>query len=82
MTILPFCGEECDGKIWGRGASATKGPMAAMLWALWELRDRLADLRGSMQGNDKLEELLRESVSDKDKLAKLRGEMGMGGSNE
>jgi hypothetical protein len=35
-----------------------------------------------MQGNDKLEELLRESVSDKDKLAKLRAEMGMGGSNE
>jgi type VI secretion system protein ImpB len=54
------------------------GPLRELL----ELRDRLADLRGSMQGNDKLEELLRESVSDKDKLAKLRGEMGMGGSNE
>jgi hypothetical protein len=35
-----------------------------------------------MQGNDKLEEMLRESVSDKGKLAKLRGEMGMGGANE
>ena len=46
------------------------------------LTTRLSDLRGSLQGNDKLEELLRESVSDKDKLAKLRGEMGMGGSNE
>ena len=54
------------------------GPLRELL----ELRDRLADLRGSMQGNDKLEELLRESVSDKDKLAKLRGEMGMGGSND
>jgi type VI secretion system protein ImpB len=54
------------------------GPLRELL----ELRDRLSDLRGSMQGNDKLEELLRESVSDKDKLAKLRGEMGMGGSNE
>ena len=54
------------------------GPLRELL----ELRDRLADLRGSMQGNDKLEEMLRESVSDKDKLAKLRGEMGMGGSNE
>src|SRR5664279_3661559 len=48
------------------------GPLRELL----ELRDRLADLRGSMQGNDKLEEMLRESVSDKGKLAKLRGEMG------
>jgi type VI secretion system protein ImpB len=54
------------------------GPLRELL----ELRDRLADLRGSMQGNDKLEEMLRESVADKDKLAKLRAEMGMGGSNE
>ena len=43
---------------------------------LLEMRDRLADLRGSMQGNDKLEEALREAVTDKDKLAKLRTEMG------
>jgi type VI secretion system protein ImpB len=54
------------------------GPLRQLL----ELRDRLADLRGSMQGNDKLEELLRESVSDKDKLEKLRSEIGGGGSNE
>jgi len=44
---------------------------------LLELRSRLQDLRGSLQGNDKLEELLRTSVSDKDKLAQLRAEMGM-----
>jgi type VI secretion system protein ImpB len=50
---------------------------------LLELRDRLSDLRGSMQGNDKLEEALREAVTDKDKLAKLRTEMGITeGSNE
>ncbi|HEX3877062.1 MAG TPA: type VI secretion system contractile sheath small subunit [Bryobacteraceae bacterium] len=54
------------------------GPLRQLL----ELRDRLSDLRGSMQGNDKLEELLRESVSDKDKLEKLRGELGKGASNE
>jgi type VI secretion system protein ImpB len=54
------------------------GPLRELL----ELRDRLADLRGSMQGNDKLEELLRESVSDKDKLAKLRAELGKGESHE
>jgi type VI secretion system protein ImpB len=44
---------------------------------LLELRSRLKDLQGSMQGNDKLEELLRSSVSDKTKLAQLRAEMGL-----
>src|SRR3984957_374329 len=53
------------------------GPLKQLL----ELRDRLSDLRGSMQGNDKLEELLRESVSDKDKLAKLRTEIGTKGES-
>ena len=55
------------------------GPLRELL----ELRDRLRDLRGNMQGNDKLEELLREAVTDKDKLAKLKAEMGTKeGSNE
>jgi len=51
---------------------------------LLDLRQRLQDLRGSLQGNDKLEELLRGAVSDPEKLAKLRAEMGLdkGGSNE
>src|ERR1700690_1874026 len=50
---------------------------------LLELRDRLSDLRGSMQGNDKLEEALREAVTDKDKVAKLRAELGIAeGSHE
>jgi len=44
MTIDPFCGRESEGKIWGRGASDTKGPMAAMLTALTRLRDRLPSL--------------------------------------
>lgn len=52
---------------------------------LLDLRTKLTDLRGSLQGNDKLEELLRDAVSDSDKLAKLRAELGLdkeGGSNE
>lgn len=44
MTIDPFGAEIRDGKVFGRGASDTKGPMAAMLWALFEMRERLAEL--------------------------------------
>ena len=45
---------------------------------LLDLRTRLADLRGSLQGNDKLEELLLEAVGNTEKLEKLKGEMGKG----
>ena len=48
---------------------------------LLELRTKLSDLRGSLQGNDKLEELLLDAVGDKNKLDKLKKEMGDGGSN-
>lgn len=44
MTIDPFGGELRDGKIWGRGASDTKGSAAAMLWALYELRAEIPTL--------------------------------------
>jgi type VI secretion system protein ImpB len=55
------------------------GPLRELL----ELRGRLSDLRGNMQGNDKLEELLRDAVTDSGKLAKLRAELGLKGeSNE
>jgi len=42
---------------------------------LLDLRERLSDLRGSLQGNDKLEELLREAVSNTDSLSKLKTEI-------
>ena len=44
MTIEPFSGEIKDGKLWGRGSSDTKGPMAAMLWSLHENQDILEKL--------------------------------------
>lgn len=44
MTIDPFGGDIRDGKLYGRGASDTKGPMAAMLWSLCESRDILPQL--------------------------------------
>lgn len=43
---------------------------------LLDLRTRLSDLRGSLQGNDKLEELLLDAVGDNAKLDKLKKEMG------
>lgn len=50
---------------------------------LMDLRTRLSDLRGSLQGNDKLEELLMETVKDADKLGKLKTELSQeAGSNE
>jgi type VI secretion system protein ImpB len=49
---------------------------------LLDLRTKLSDLRGSLQGNDKLEELLMDAVSSSEKLDKLRGEVKEGGSNE
>lgn len=44
MTIDPFGGHLSDGKIHGRGASDTKGTMAAMLWALHLEKDNLPTL--------------------------------------
>ena len=49
---------------------------------LMDLRTKLADLRGSLQGNDKLEELLMDAVNSTEKLEKLRGEVKGGASNE
>lgn len=43
---------------------------------LLELRQQLADVRGSLQGNDKLEEILQATLGDEEKLAKLRSEIG------
>src|SRR5579875_2760404 len=45
---------------------------------LLELRSRLADLRGRLQGNDKLEELLLDAVANTEKLEKLKGEITEG----
>jgi type VI secretion system protein ImpB len=54
---------------------------------LLDLRTKLADLRGTLQTNDKLDELLQQVITSTEKLEKLRGELGLtesdkGGSNE
>jgi type VI secretion system protein ImpB len=48
---------------------------------LLDLRTKLSDLRGSLQGNDKLEELLMDAVNSSEKLEKLKGEV-KGAGNE
>ena len=42
---------------------------------LLELRTKLSDLRGSLQGNDKLEELLQDAITNTEKLGKLKEEV-------
>jgi type VI secretion system protein ImpB len=46
---------------------------------LLELRTKLADLRGSLQGNDKLEEILQATLSDEEKMKRLKAEVGTEG---
>jgi type VI secretion system protein ImpB len=54
------------------------GPLKELL----ELRTKLADLRGSLQGNDKLEEILQSTLNDADAMKKLQTEFGSeGGKN-
>jgi len=53
------------------------GPLRELL----DLRTKLADLRGTLQGNDKLEEILQSTLSDEEKMKKLKDEMGTGGGD-
>ena len=50
---------------------------------LLDLRTKLSDLRGSLQGNDKLDEILQNTLRDQEKLAKLKSEFagGKGGQS-
>jgi type VI secretion system protein ImpB len=54
---------------------------------LLELRTKLADLRGTLQSNEKLDDLLQEIIASAEKLEQLRAELGLtegatGGSHE
>jgi type VI secretion system protein ImpB len=44
---------------------------------LLDLRTKLNDLRGTLQTNEKLDQLLLDAVSDTEKLSKLRSELGI-----
>ncbi len=47
MDIDPFSGEVRDGRLWGRGSTDMKGPLACMLSTLLQLRER-NDWKGSV----------------------------------
>lgn len=49
---------------------------------LLDLRRQLADLRGSLQGNDKLEEILQNTLSDEANLDKLQAEITPAGGTD
>ena len=49
---------------------------------LLDLRTKLSDLRGNLQTNEKLDELLLDAVSNTDKLNKLKGELGIDSKKE
>ena len=46
---------------------------------LLELREKLSDLRGNLQSNDKLEEILQSTLNDKAKMDRLKTELGSAG---
>lgn len=48
---------------------------------LLELRTELANLRASLQTNDKLDEVLQETLGDADKMSKLKSELGLDGGD-
>ncbi|HEY6945446.1 MAG TPA: type VI secretion system contractile sheath small subunit [Candidatus Acidoferrum sp.] len=45
---------------------------------LLDLRTKLSDLRGALQGNDKLDELLMDAAGSTEKLDRLKKEIGEG----
>src|ERR1700679_827439 len=45
---------------------------------LLDLRTRLSDLRGSLQGNDKLDQMLFDAVSSTEERNKIKAEIGEG----
>jgi type VI secretion system protein ImpB len=49
---------------------------------LLELREQLSDLRGSMLANEKLEEILQATVTDEEKMAKLKAELESEGGSD
>ena len=48
MTVSPFGGEVREGRLWGRGASDMKGPLACMMAAALRLKNAPSTWRGTL----------------------------------
>ena len=48
---------------------------------LLELRSQLSDLRGSLQTNEQLDDVLQATLGDQGKMDKLKAELGLGAEN-
>lgn len=48
---------------------------------LLAFRTKLADLRGALQGNERLEDILQKTVGDDERMKQLKSELGLGGEN-
>ena len=66
--------EEVQGSLVYRPALSRAGPQVKPLRELLDLRSRLNDLKGTLQTNEKLDQILLETVSNTEKLNKLRAE--------
>ena len=49
---------------------------------LLDLRTKLADLRGTLQGNEKLDEILQATMGDEEKMKRLKDELGTPGGGQ
>ena len=49
---------------------------------LLDLRGKLADLRGTLQGNEKLDDILQSTLSDEEKMKKLKAELEAQGGKD
>ncbi|MDF1504992.1 type VI secretion system contractile sheath small subunit [Roseisolibacter sp. H3M3-2] len=49
---------------------------------LLDLRTQLADLRGSLQTNERLDEVLQATLGDQAKMDQLKTELGLGGGTD
>jgi type VI secretion system protein ImpB len=49
---------------------------------LLALRSKLADLRGTLASNEKLDEILQETLTNEEKMKKLREELGTQGGSD
>ena len=57
-------------------------PLVAPLWTVLARRQQPGDLRGSLQGNENLEEIIQATLHDAEKLDRLKAELESEGAQD